>query len=169
MSSSPSKPSPPAPKPAPNTKQHVTHLQEQVVDVLEPYVGEDKAPMIAAQITQVVKSESFSGPLPHPKHLADYEKVHKGAANRILKMTEADLAHRHECNRAIIKAETGFMLRGQIFAMTALIIMLAATILFVMTGHEVAGALVGGVTLVGIVTAFLNRNKARANAATPEE
>ncbi len=146
----------------------VTQLQEQVTDVLAPYVGE-RASEVAAKITRVVRSESFSGPLPHPKHLAEYDKVQKGFAKRILAMTEADLAHRHDCNRRIISAETGFMVRGQIFAMVALTIMLAATILFVMTDHELAGALVGGTTLISVVWAFLGRQKARGEAAGSEK
>lgn len=146
--------------------QPVTHLQEQVVEVLQPYVG-DQAPELAARITGVVRSERFIGPIPHPRHLAEYERVLPGSADRLMTMAEKDQNHRHACDNTIIKAETDFMSRGQIFAMAALVLMLIFTAVFVLTGHEVAGGLVGGATLISVVLAFLNRRQGKPTDSPP--
>lgn len=49
---------------------------------------------------------TFSGPLPHPSHFAQYESILKGAAERILKMTENQSAHRQECEKIEVKANS---------------------------------------------------------------
>jgi len=39
--------------------------------------------------------ETFSGPIPHPDHLRQYENIQSGFADRMLKMAEDDLKHTH--------------------------------------------------------------------------
>ncbi|MCS6245397.1 MAG: DUF2335 domain-containing protein [Opitutus sp.] len=41
------------------------------------------------------RAESFSGPLPPPDLLEAYERTSSGLADRIVKMAEAEQAHRH--------------------------------------------------------------------------
>jgi uncharacterized membrane protein len=47
-----------------------------------------------AQLVSVVFQRHFSGPLPPPEILAQYNEIVPGAAERILKMAEEQSAHR---------------------------------------------------------------------------
>lgn len=40
-------------------------------------------------MTSLMISEHFSGPIPHPKHIAVYEKIVPGAADRIIRLRMA--------------------------------------------------------------------------------
>ena len=40
--------------------------------------------------------EEYSGPIPHPNILKQFEEVIPGSADRILKMAEKEQEHRHE-------------------------------------------------------------------------
>lgn len=45
---------------------------------------------------------SFSGPIPPPAHLEQYERILPGAAERILKMAEEQSAHRRSLEKQVI-------------------------------------------------------------------
>ena len=47
----------------------------------------------------VTRSESFSGPIPPPAILGEYEKIHAGLADRIMKMAESQSEHRKYLER----------------------------------------------------------------------
>ena len=43
----------------------------------------------------ISEQRTFSGPLPHPEDLAKYDQIVPGAADRIIKMAENEMCHRH--------------------------------------------------------------------------
>lgn len=45
---------------------------------------------VTERILAITISDSFSGPLPHPKHLEHYDAIVTGGADRIFKMAEAN-------------------------------------------------------------------------------
>ena len=45
---------------------------------------------------QISEQHHYSGPLPRPDDLAKYDQIVPGAAERIIKMAEAEMLHRHE-------------------------------------------------------------------------
>jgi len=56
---------------------------------------------------QIVKAERqsiYSGPLPLPNHLEQYEKICPGAAERIIKMAEDQSLHRRTLESIVIKS-----------------------------------------------------------------
>ena len=83
----------------------------------------DKA--IRFQVQEAVHAELFSGPLPHPEHLAAYEQTLSGLAGRITRMAELQADHRRTTESKIVDSNIRLESRGQIFgfaiAMTALI------------------------------------------------
>lgn len=54
---------------------------------------------------QVSMSQSFTGPLPPPEALANYEQASPGAADRILRMAEGQQQHRHGLERQAVSSE----------------------------------------------------------------
>lgn len=60
--------------------------------------GHGRAVMTQAQ------SITYSGPLPTPAHLAQYDQILPGAAERILKMAEEQASHRRNLEAKVISS-----------------------------------------------------------------
>ena len=70
---------------------------------------------LETQLSEVVaiKAESFIGPIPHPEHLAGYERVLPGAADRLLEMAEKQADHRRQIESYVTESKIKFEARGQ--------------------------------------------------------
>jgi uncharacterized membrane protein len=116
-----------------------------------------RANELADQPKQIhlVQSSMYSGPIPPPEVLAKYNEIVQGAAERILKMAENQQNHRIELEKHVIKSQQRQSSIGQLFAIIIGIVGLFAGTYAVLQGHDIAGAALGGATLVSLVTAFL--------------
>ncbi len=56
----------------------------------------------------------FSGPLPSPENLLNYDKILPGTANRILEMAEKNKENRLHINKIMSESDIKKSLRGQI-------------------------------------------------------
>lgn len=72
--------------------------------------------LVREQVVQAAAwFESFSGPLPPPKHLAEYERILPGAAERIFRMAEDQATHRRSLEQAVVMGDvTGTDLPGAV-------------------------------------------------------
>ena len=68
-------------------------------------------------------SETYSGPLPHPAILQQYEAIQPGFAERLLRMAEREQDHQHEMEKASAEAAATSERRG---TWSALIVALCA-------------------------------------------
>jgi len=109
------------------------------------------------QSERVIQSESFSGPLPPPTLLKQYDEIVPGAAKIILEKFDKQTTHRIEIEKAVIRIgnikEILGLLLGFIIAMTAIL----GGIYSALQGKPWFGT---GVTLIGvamIVGAFLSK------------
>ena len=73
------------------------------------------SPQQGQQVVQV-SAAAFSGPLPHPSLLEQYNKVIPNAAERILRMAEQEGEHRHYIERELVDAQASQLKMGSIFA-----------------------------------------------------
>lgn len=113
--------------------------------------------------TQIVaRSMEFSGPLPHPDILAGYERVHKGCADRLIKMAEQEAEHRRLQEALIVqagieadRARAAEAKRGQLCALTIAIAALFIGAWTANAGHDVAAGFLGVSGVGGIVTTFI--------------
>ena len=71
--------------PPPNTLQDI---ESSVRGALDGIVSQSVMKVAVERVTAVMISEHFSGPLPHSKHIAGYEAVLPGSADRIITMAE---------------------------------------------------------------------------------
>lgn len=95
------------------------------------------------------------GPLPPPETLRSYDEIVPGAADRIMKMAEQQAAHRQELERQTVTATFQIYTRGQWFGLLIGVFGLAAAVIIAIYGSAWAGTIIGGTTLVGLVSAFL--------------
>jgi len=59
--------------------------------------------------------EGFSGPLPHPDTLRQYDDIKPGLADTIVQMAKEEMLHRHGMEKRVVKWNLVSQLLGQIF------------------------------------------------------
>mgnify|MGYP006287055401 CR=1 FL=1 len=110
----------------------------------------------ATRITKTRTShQSFSGPIPPPALLEQYDMVIPGAAERILSMAEKQSEHRVNLERKVVYSNSTDARLGVIFAFVLGMTALASGTYCIAIGREVSGVLVGGTGLVGIIVSFI--------------
>jgi uncharacterized membrane protein len=133
-----------------------------------------------AEVISVEVRESFRGPLPPPKVLAEYDRVLPGLAERIVVRAEKEQKFRHDAtNRQISIASTGQFLStgvavfGQILAFLVSLIVLGGGIYLLTQDKDVEGLgalLLGLATLTAaFITARVTQNKSADKDAGGEE
>lgn len=88
-----------------NTKENTpplsqnNDLREQIERTVGEVVPQANRQLVIERVVTLMSKESFSGPLPHPKHLSEYEKISPGAADRIITMAEESQEHIQELDK----------------------------------------------------------------------
>lgn len=99
---------------------------------------------VVAQMVSLVTEERFSGPLPHPKHLREYEDICPGAADRIIKMGESNLAHAQILQTTALQGDIADVKAGRAYGFWALLALIGSAGVATYLGHElIAGAFLG--------------------------
>lgn len=141
---------------------------DEAPKVLEP-VPEKKGPQ--RQMSVIHEEVSIrAGPLPAPKELAAYDAIIPDGANRIMKMAEDQSAHRIRIEGLVIKSQQRQSQCGQWFGLIIGLCGLGLSTYAAIRGQPTFGAIIGGTTLVGLVTAFLtSQDKQKADLQTKRE
>lgn len=98
-----------------------------------------------------ISHSSWNGDYPPPAVLEGYEKIEKGAADRILKMAEADLAHQHDMEKIAAR----YMFNGQYIGAALAGITLLGSIYLISGGYQLLGGLLGITIIVPLVALFV--------------
>lgn len=93
--------------------------------------------------TKLLGSLTYTGPLPTPEMMRQYDMVLKGSSDRIMRMAEEDsrrdtMIVETEKNR--IEKSLGIESRSQVFLFILLILLVAASFFFFYIGNNKAGA-----------------------------
>ena len=122
---------------------------------------------------------SYSGPIPPPRMLAQYDQITPGLASRLVAHAESEAQHRREMERLIIDAQIEDRKHyyrearcGQICALIITLAALATGSYTALNGHEVAGSVIGIGGIGGIVTTFIlgsNRHRPVEQIPTDSE
>jgi uncharacterized membrane protein len=146
---------PPGSKPSPPDRQY-----EAKAGKGQPGPAEDSDLRVSAY------SEQFRGPVPHPDTLRQYEEIVPGSAKSIIDsfITEGDHRRAREVREVAMceewaRADISLQKRGQILGFIIAVIGVGGGLYVAATVSPAAGAAVSGVTLVGIVAAFLRQRK----------
>lgn len=98
---------------------------------------------------------SYSGPLPPPAVLRQFEEILPGSAERIFAQFERQSEHRRSLEASVVANEITQSKRGTFAAFALGMTGLVIAAYFAYLGHPVSGATVGGVGLASLLTAFL--------------
>ena len=97
-----------------------------------------------------------------PEKLAEYDKIQKGFADRVIKMIEEESAHRREIEKLHLEdmrtdraAQRELAKRGQTFGLLIGLATIIAGPITAGTGHELAGGFIGGGGVIGLVAVFV--------------
>ncbi len=138
-------------------------------------IAVDQAEATEARSTQAESNQAlvaietavhFSGPLPHPKILAQYERVFPGSAERILTMAEQEAAHRQKIEARIMESACRSQDRGPVLGFTLALVVIGIGALLVFNGKETTGlvALVSALAAMVIPFVIGRRRQERESA-----
>ncbi len=120
------------------------------------------------QESQIVAVRGFSGPLPPPETLQQYEKVCRGSADRIITMAENQATHRHDLEKKQLQADIKLACKeaneiklGQFLGFLIGIFTVAGGTYAATHGAQIPGVLIGSGGVIGLVTAFIYGRKGK--------
>ena len=117
---------------------------------------------VAGQVVWTV-SQSYSGPVPPPHILREYDQIVPGAAARILAQAEAQTQHRIKLEDKVTSSDICRSYWGLgIGAIVSLVPVFGGCIL-VAYGHDWAGAAIAGTSLASLAAVFVYGTTVRRN------
>lgn len=97
-------------------------------------------PGVLAQITGQITTTSYSGPVPPPTLLKEYNEIVPGGAERILSMAERQSAHRIDLESTVIKGESRRSWCGLWLGFVVSLAIIGAGLWVALTASPTAGA-----------------------------
>ncbi|MCI1277617.1 MAG: DUF2335 domain-containing protein [Nitrospira sp.] len=121
-----------------------------------PPQQDELAPASSKVVTSSHKTTlAFSGPLPPPNILAGYNNIVPGAAERIIAIAEGEASHQRGMEQLAVQRTFDERRLGQIFGFLMGVMGLSVAAFLAHYGHEVTASVIGGTTVVGLVTVFV--------------
>ena len=118
--------------------------------------------VLAGKFTTTFKSHI--GPIPSPEALKQYDDILPGTAERLVAMAERQSNHRIELERHVIERQLSDSRLGQYLGGLISVLFLGASYSLGMNGHDALAGILGGTTLVALVTVFVvGKNKQSQN------
>ena len=146
------------------------------------------------EVSTMMQLEAFSGPLPSPQMLAEYNTVVPDGAERLLRIFEQQVTHRMELDNKEIELENkGMELanqdleltnkeitiqeystkqefrqsgRGQFFGFVIALVGIGSSIYLTFHGHDTIAGIFGTTTIVGLVAVFVIGKKRKEKRNT---
>ncbi len=156
MTRKPAQATPKAKSPPDTVSASVDPLKEEIARQLGPLVQQNVREEAVQRVLSIFYQESFAGPIAHPRHLAAYEQILPGSAERIMRMAEKAQEHNAAMERKLVDAEIADTRRGMLFGFVALLILLALATMFGLMGQPVMAGLFLTATLLSAVPVFVN-------------
>lgn len=145
-------PCPPPEKPKDITVKEV--IQEKAPDILKG-IPQEKIKALARISIERHEFSMRSSPLPDPSELATYNQIIPNGAERILKMAEDQSAHRIFIETTVVKSQQTQGFCGQLFGLLIGLTGIGCATFAAVSGQPWFGSIIGGATLVSLVSAFL--------------
>jgi uncharacterized membrane protein len=144
-----------------NVGDSQTEIIGKAAELLRPYIKEPaRVQQIATQVLSA--AESFSGPLPHPKHLALYENTVPGSGEKIVGMAEREQKHRHRLQTY----EMLYPYLGQLLGFLGFLAAIFGAIYLALHDKMIVAGLLVGAPVVGAIGWFV---KSRVSLGRTEE
>lgn len=109
----------------------------------------------------VVGQAHFSGPLPPPVVLEQYNQVVPGAAERILAMAESQSKHRREIEALVIGSDIKNSRMGLVCGLIIGLAGLIAAVIVAVVGYPILSGIMGFSTLGSLIGVFVHGSQGR--------
>lgn len=135
-------------------------IEAAVEQALRDVVPQRQLRDVSQRVTQVLVQENFSGPLPHPKHLREYNDIIPNGAERILAMAERVLDHNIASGKRSLDAEIADRKTGMIAGaiLFGCLILGALGALFISASPVAPGLFLGTAAIGGVSFFVKGRN-----------
>jgi len=134
-------------------------IEEVDPDALEDISPEKKGQLLRA--ISILQSTSHSGPLPSPDDLKKYDVIIPNGADRIMIMAERQNQHRIDIEKSIIKSNNTQSGTGQWMGFILGLGCICASVYLGVNNQPWLGGVLGGSTIIGLVTVFVLGRKAQ--------
>ena len=129
-------------------------IQNKLKEIINnPELTDDQKEEYIASFVSV--SRSFSGPIPSPEVLSQYNQAVENGAERVLKMAEKQSDHRMELEKYAIKRQIQQSGRGQYFGFALALLCIGSTVFLAMKGFEDIAKVLGTTTVISLVGVFV--------------
>lgn len=98
---------------------------------------------------------TWSGPLPPPQTLAQFEQIYPGSAKMIMDSFHNQTIHRQELEKLAIGSNLEKEKRGQHYGLIIGILGILCGTTCILLGHDTAGATIIGADLLSLVSVFV--------------
>ena len=119
----------------------------------------------ASQQVQEIQLEGrfYTGPIPEPQALAEYERINAGLANRIVAMAEKEQGYRHRIGNRRNWAQIWITATGQLFGFLVAVMTIGIGGFLLYHDKQLAGftSLVSGVVMLAAAFVY-RRNRSRS-------
>ena len=95
-----------------------------------------------ATTTRTVQAH-YSGPLPPPVILREFDQIVPGGAERLIVLVEQDAAHERQIESTLVLGEFRERRRGQICALIIALFVVAVSAFVIVSGYEIVGGVYG--------------------------
>jgi uncharacterized membrane protein len=147
-------------------QRHQESLQGDIVDAVEKI--EEVVREFSGEIHEL--RSIFSGPIPPPNILRDYNQAVPGLGDRIVTMAEKEGDHRRylektslegelRLNNKIVDYYAAEVHRGQTFAVAIGFFAILAGTVAALMGAQIAGGFIGAGGVIGLVAVFIHGRK----------
>ncbi len=106
-----------------------------------------------------VSQQHYSGPLPRPEDLAKYDQIVPGAAERIIKMAEKEMQHRHATEDKLSKGMTITTYLSIVFAFISVLILCAIVVYALYLGFSTVAASIAVGSIAAVAGVFIYKTK----------
>jgi uncharacterized membrane protein len=124
--------------------------------------GSTPHPTVDGEDLRTILHAQWSGPLPPPSQLLQYDKAHPGLAERIVVVFEKQFEHRHAVELQAMRNEREESLlafsqrrRGQYLAFAICLAAILGGTYVGSRGEQIVGSIIGGTGLAGLAAAFI--------------
>lgn len=145
------------------SKEELEEILQQIPDEILMSVIADRLQQESGdevkKVIQTISQKNFSGPIPPPSMLSEYEDVHSGLSDRIVTMAETQQKHRQSLEKSSVNAAIKAESRGQHYALFICTVIIAGALYLIDSGREISGSILAGGTLTGLAYIFITGKK----------
>ncbi len=153
-----------------NSLDPIPEEVSKVLDTIIEKLPEEERDVTRAFLLSKMSLEHFSGPIPHPRIIREYEEVLPGSANRILQMAENQQSHRHKMESLVIGSDIVMERLGLIAALVISMAIVLGGIYLIGSGKDIAGFAMVILQVAGVAGVFLyNQRQKQAELKERQE